>query len=224
MNEKIPSYNFIEECRYENLLIKNLGIKEYNVTWNEMHEFTKNRTYESNDEIWYLEHNSVFTLGQAGKKEHILTISDIPLVQTDRGGQVTYHGPGQLVGYLLVNLKRKNLGIKQFVCGIEQAVIKCLAEFDIKAHRIESAPGIYVNNAKICSLGLRVKNGCTYHGLSFNVNMDLTPFLYINPCGYKGMKVTQLKDLGGPDNIIDLMPILTKHLTEQLGYRVTVHV
>lgn len=198
------------------LIIRYLGLCEYAGTFNAMQEFTKNRDADTTDEFWILEHHRVFTQGQAGKSEHIICKSNIPIIQTDRGGQVTYHGPGQLVCYLLVDLKRNNFGIRKLVSGIEQAIIDFLAQYNILGHRIENAPGIYVNNEKICSLGLRIKKGCSYHGLAFNINMDTTPFSYINPCGFKGLQITQLKNEGGPQSVSEaatsLIPFLAKHL------------
>lgn len=161
-----------------------------------MQAFTAGRTPATPDEIWLLEHPPVFTLGQAGKREHLLTDIGIPVVPIDRGGQVTYHGPGQLVAYLLLDLKRRGYGVKELVRRMEQAVIDLLAEEGIRGERMEGAPGIYVHGAKIAALGLRVKGGCTYHGLALNVDMDLTPYQAINPCGYEGMAVTQLREQG----------------------------
>lgn len=176
--------------------IKRLGRVEYQPTWQAMQEFTATRSKDTPDEIWLLEHPPVFTLGMAGKREHLLADIGIPVVAIDRGGQITYHGPGQVVLYLLLDLKRRGYGIKELVRRMEQAIIDLLAEYRIQAQRQGGAPGVYVAGAKIAALGLRVKNSCTYHGLSLNVAMDLTPFQAINPCGYAGMPVTQLTDLG----------------------------
>ena len=159
-----------------------------------MQTYTLNRTPETSDQIWCVEHPAAFTQGRHGKAEHIINPHDIPVVQTDRGGQVTYHGPGQAVIYFLMDLKRSNTGIKYLVCKIEKSVIKLLESYGLKAHLIENAPGVYIDNKKIASLGLRVKHGKTYHGLSLNVDMDLTPFSYINPCGYQGLQMCQLAD------------------------------
>jgi lipoyl(octanoyl) transferase len=187
-----------EVPRQSTPIVKDLGLRPYEPTWRAMQEFTNQRKLQVQpaipDQLWLVEHEPVFTLGQAGKLEHLLQATNIPVVHTDRGGQITYHGPGQLTCYLLLDLKARNLGVKQLVCNIEAAVIALLQSYDIDAHRIAGAPGIYVSNAKICALGLRVKHGCTYHGLSLNVDMDLQPFSYINPCGYKDMQVTQLRD------------------------------
>ena len=160
-----------------------------------MQEFTAQRDDHSPDEIWLLEHPPVYTLGQAGKPEHLLNVTDIPLVNIDRGGQITYHGPGQLVAYTLIDIKRRGYGVRDLVQRMEQAIIELLARHAITAHRRDNAPGVYVNDAKIAALGLRIKHGCSYHGLALNVDMDLHPFANINPCGYQGMAVTQLRDL-----------------------------
>ena len=175
---------------------KRLGRVDYEPTWRAMQAFTAARTAETADEIWLVEHLPVFTLGQAGKREHLLRDIGIPVVAIDRGGQVTYHGPGQVVAYLLIDLKRRGIGVKELVRRMEQAVIDLLAEFDIRAERLAGAPGVYVQGAKIAALGLRIKGGCSYHGLALNVAMDLAPFAAINPCGYEGMAVTQMRDLG----------------------------
>jgi lipoyl(octanoyl) transferase len=161
-----------------------------------MQVFTAARTADTPDELWLLEHPPVYTLGQAGKPEHLLRVTDIPVVCIDRGGQITYHGPGQLIVYTLVDLRRRGYGIRELVGRMEQAVIEVLAARGITAERMAGAPGVYVGGAKIAALGLRVKQGCTYHGLALNVDMDLTPFAAINPCGYPGLLVTQCRDLG----------------------------
>jgi lipoyl(octanoyl) transferase len=178
------------------LIIRRLGRAEYAPTLRAMQDFTAARTPDAPDEIWLLQHPPVFTLGQAGKLEHLLQDIGIPVVPIDRGGQVTYHGPGQVVVYLLLDLRRRGYGVKELVRRMEQAVIDLLAEEGIRGERLDGAPGIYVNGAKIAALGLRVKGGCTYHGLALNVAMDLAPYRAINPCGYAGMAVTQIKDLG----------------------------
>lgn len=178
------------------LTLRRLGRVEYAPTLQAMQVFTSGRTPDAPDELWLLEHPPVFTLGQAGRREHVLQDVGIPVVPIDRGGQVTYHGPGQVVVYLLLDLRRRGYGVKELVRRMEQAVIDLLAEEGIRGERLDGAPGIYVNGAKIAALGLRVKGGCTYHGLALNVDMDLTPFKAINPCGHAGMAVTQLRDLG----------------------------
>ena len=173
-------------------LIKNLGQQPYQETWEHMREFTNQRDEHTQDEIWLLEHPPVFTQGQAGKPEHILDLGNIPLVQSDRGGQVTYHGPGQLVVYYLLDLKRRNIGIRTLVNQIENSVIALLKSYEVVAESKRDAPGVYVNGDKIASIGLRVRKGCTYHGLAFNLDMDLSPFARINPCGYQQLQMTQL--------------------------------
>jgi lipoyl(octanoyl) transferase len=161
-----------------------------------MRDFTSARTHETPDEIWLVEHPPVFTLGQAGRQEHVLTDLGIPIIPIDRGGQVTYHGPGQVVVYLLLDLRRRGYGVKELVNRLEQAVIDLLADYGVTAARLDGAPGVYVDGAKIAALGLRIRNGCSYHGLALNVDMDLSPYAAINPCGYAGMAVTQTRDLG----------------------------
>jgi len=177
-------------------LVRRLGRVEYEATWRAMQDFTARRTADTPDELWLLEHQPVYTQGQAGKAEHLIAATDIPVVPIDRGGQITYHGPGQVVAYALVDLRRRGYGIRELVSRMEQAVIDLLAAHGVTAARLAGAPGVYVDGAKIAALGLRVKHGCTYHGLAFNVDMDLAPFAAINPCGYAGMRVTQCRDLG----------------------------
>jgi lipoyl(octanoyl) transferase len=178
----------------DQVVIKHLGRVEYEPTWRAMQAFTAARTADTPDEFWVLEHLPVYTQGQAGKPEHLLHATTIPVVRIDRGGQITYHGPGQLVIYTLVDLRRRGYGIRDLVQRIEQAVINMLASLGVVGERISGAPGVYVGGAKIAALGLRVKHGCTYHGLALNVDMDLAPFLAINPCGLSGMAVTQCHD------------------------------
>jgi lipoyl(octanoyl) transferase len=173
-----------------------LGLADYEPTWRAMQQFTAQRTAGTADEIWLLQHPPTYTQGQAGKPEHLLNARNIPVVQIDRGGQITYHGPGQIVAYLLLDLRRWKINVRELVRLMEQAVIDVLAELNITASGRTDAPGVYVNDAKIASLGLKIKNSCSYHGLALNVDMDLTPFGFINPCGYAGMQVTQVKDLG----------------------------
>jgi len=179
----------------DTLVLRSLGQVPYDSTWQRMQEFTNLRDDQTPDEIWLLEHAPVFTQGQAGKAEHVLNAGDIPVVQADRGGQVTYHGPGQLVVYLLLNLRRKSLGVRDLVDLMEQSVVELLAEYGVQAYPKPDAPGVYVGDAKICSLGLRVRRGCSFHGLALNLDMDMEPFLRINPCGYAGMAMTQLASL-----------------------------
>ena len=181
--------------------VRRLGRVDYEPTWRAMQAYTARRDDASADELWLLEHPPVFTLGQAGKPEHLLRDIGVPVVKIDRGGQVTYHGPGQLVAYLLLDLARRRLKVRELVTLMEQALIDLLGDNGIVGERLAGAPGVYVKGAKIGALGLRVKNGCCYHGLSLNVNMDLTPFTAINPCGYSGLKVTQLADFGIADTV-----------------------
>jgi lipoyl(octanoyl) transferase len=198
------------------LRVRHLGRREYESTWRAMQDYTSRRGRESEDELWLLEHPPIYTLGQAGRREHILDPGAITVLKVDRGGQVTYHGPGQLVAYLLLDLKRARVGVRGLVTQLEQAVIALLADHDIQAHVRPGAPGVYVGDAKIASLGLRVRRGCTYHGLAVNVDMDLEPFTHINPCGHPGLAVTQLRDLGGPVDIDAVADELAFHILQQL--------
>jgi len=201
------------------VIIKYLPRTPYEHVWHDMRAFTIERTESSIDEIWFTEHEAVFTQGQAGKPEHILHTNNIPVIQSDRGGQVTYHGEGQILAYILCDIKQKELGIRTFVSTLENSIINLLTEeFNLISHSDCKAPGVYINNKKICSIGLRVKNGCTYHGLSFNVDMDLKPFSYINPCGYSNLEMTQLKDYVPNITIESLLPKLEYHLCKNLGY------
>lgn len=198
-------------------IIRNLGICDYQKIWKEMREFTETRNKNTPDEIWLLEHYPVFTLGFAGKKEHILNPGAIPVVKTDRGGQVTYHGPGQLVAYFLIDLRRRKLGVKQFVNILENTVIKLLSDYGVTAYADPQAPGIYVDQKKICSIGLKICNGCSYHGIAFNIDMELKPFSRINPCGYKNLQMTRLKDF--VPNITMGSYLDTLQLSKLLGYQ-----
>lgn len=182
-------------------LVRPLQLGDYNTIAQAMRVFTDRRTPETRDEIWFIEHNPIYTLGQAGKLEHILNPGNIPIVKTDRGGQVTYHGPGQLVIYPLLNLRRLKLGVRELVSLLENTIINLLATYDINAEAKKEAPGVYVNSAKIASIGLRIRRGYCYHGLAFNVAMDLSPFAGINPCGLSQLTITQLSDLGGPTDL-----------------------
>lgn len=201
------------------LCLRQLGQQEYQTTWQAMLDFTEQRQADTPSEIWLLEHPPVFTQGQAGKAEHILNLGDIPLVQTDRGGQVTYHGPGQLVLYTLLDLKKVRLGIRKLVTLLENAVIDLLASKNIQAQARTDAPGVYIENNKIASLGLRVRRGCTYHGLALNIDMDLAPFSRINPCGLTDIGVTQLSDLGVSLSCAEAGKLLAKYLAKELQYR-----
>ncbi|MGE5318842.1 MAG: lipoyl(octanoyl) transferase LipB [Hyphomicrobiaceae bacterium] len=196
----------------EKALVRYLGRVAYEPTWQAMQDFTARRTADTADEIWLLEHPPVYTQGQAGKPEHLLGTPDIPVVQIDRGGQITYHGPGQVVAYVLVDLRRRGYGIRELVTRMEQAVIDLLAAHGVPAARLPGAPGVYVGGAKIAALGLRVRHGCTYHGLALNVDMDLGPFAAINPCGYAGMRVTQCRDLGVKLSLAEAGPVLASSL------------
>ena len=198
------------------MIVRPLGCADYEPTWQAMMKFTAERSAETPDELWVVEHPPVYTLGQAGKPEHLLVDTGIPLVKIDRGGQITYHGPGQVVVYLLIDLPRRKLKVRELVSRIEQAVIDCLGEQGVTAERHDGAPGVYVGPAKVAALGLRVRNGCCYHGVSLNVDMDLSPFSAINPCGYAGMAVTQTKDLGIALTPPQAAEALTRHLIAQL--------
>ena len=197
--------------------IRYLGRQPYERVWRAMQACTDRRDDESDDELWLVEHPPIFTLGQAGRPEHVLDAGDIPLLQVDRGGQVTYHGPGQLVAYPLVDLRRLGLGVRQMVCQVEQAVIDTLAHWSIRASRRDGAPGVYVDDAKIMALGLRVRRGCSFHGLALNVAMDLSPYARINPCGFTGLAITQLIDLGGPAELETVAAELVRQLSSQLA-------
>ncbi|MGR5177983.1 lipoyl(octanoyl) transferase LipB [Vibrio parahaemolyticus] len=200
------------------LVVRKLGRKDYEPVWKAMHDFTDNRTEDTRDEVWLVEHNPVFTQGQAGKAEHLLNTGDIPVVQSDRGGQVTYHGPGQLVAYFLINLRRKKLGVRELVTHIENLVIQTLNAYNIESAARPDAPGVYVDDKKVCSLGLRIRKGCSFHGLALNINMDLSPFLRINPCGYAGMEMVQVSQLGGPQQVGVVEDELIKALITILDY------
>ena len=182
-----------------------------------MQRFTDARDQDTLDELWLVEHEPVFTLGQAGKPEHVLAPGEIPVLHVDRGGQVTYHGPGQIVLYPLLDLRRIGIGVREYVCRIEQAIIDTLDEWNIGGQRREGAPGVYVAGAKVAALGIRVRRGCTFHGLAFNIGMDLEPFHRINPCGYQGLQVTSMRDLGGPSSMDAVKPVLLDHIARQFG-------
>jgi len=200
----------------QTFIVRQLGRQDYQDVWQEMQHFTDTRSSNTADEIWVLEHPPIFTLGLNGKPEHILDAGDIPVVKCDRGGQVTYHGPGQLIIYLLLDLRRRDLGVKALVYKIEQAIIDLLAEQGIDGQRRKGAPGIYVDDAKIAALGLRVRRGCCYHGLSLNVNMELEPFSRINPCGFAGLATDQLAHHGTPHDLCTVGSNLISQLGRQL--------
>ncbi|MEZ6876483.1 lipoyl(octanoyl) transferase LipB [Enterobacter sp. KBR-315C3_2022] len=201
----------------DKILVRHLGLQPYEPVSQAMHDFTDSRDDATPDEIWLVEHLPVFTQGQAGKAEHLLMTGDIPVIQSDRGGQVTYHGPGQQVMYVMLNLKRRKLGVRELVTLLENTVVNTLAEYGIEAHPRADAPGVYVGESKICSLGLRIRKGCSFHGLALNINMDLAPFQRINPCGYAGMEMTQMRqwvEEATPDNI---RPVLLNNLLALLN-------
>jgi len=200
------------------LHLRQIGLCDYESSWRKMQHYTNQRTAASQDQLWLLQHPPVFTLGLAAKPEHLLSPGNIPIIKVDRGGQVTYHGPGQLMAYLLLDLHQKEFGIKKLVTHIEQAIIDLLQEYKITAHTQPGAPGVYVGEKKIAALGLRVRRGCTFHGLSLNVDMDLEPFSRINPCGYPGLEITQLADLGAVTDLKQVATDLSLHLASQLGY------
>ena len=195
--------------------IREKGLQDYVKTWEEMKSFTENRNSNTPDELWTLEHNSVFTQGLSGKPEHLLKATQIPIIQSDRGGQISYHAPGQLIIYCLIDIKRLGIGIKKMVTIIEQSLVELLSSYDITAHTLKGAPGVYVNNSKIAALGLKVKQGRTYHGLSLNIDMDLSPYTLINPCGYSDLKITQMRNLTNNHlNISDIKHELLEHLID----------
>jgi lipoyl(octanoyl) transferase len=199
------------------LTVRQLGLADYAPVWRAMQDFTDRRNDTTVDEFWLVQHPPVFTQGQAGRAEHLLAPGDIPVIQVDRGGQVTYHGPGQIVGYPLIDLRRLDIGVKDFVHRIEEVIIRVLAHHGVTGERVAGAPGIYVAGAKIASLGLRVRHGRSFHGLAFNIDMDLEPFRRINPCGYAGLEVTQLSALAPVE-----FAAVERHLIEEfsalLGY------
>lgn len=198
-------------------VVRHLGLVDYEASWRSMQKFTDERGAGTEDEVWFLEHPPVFTLGLNGKREHVLAPGDIPVVHVDRGGQVTYHGPGQLVVYPLLDLKRLHIGIRELVAALEQSVIELCAEFGIRAEARSDARGVYVEGRKLASIGLRIRRGCSYHGLALNVVNDLEPFSRINPCGYQGLQLTRLADLAAVSSLQDLTrrfePIVLRHLT-----------
>jgi lipoyl(octanoyl) transferase len=197
--------------------VRHLGLAEYEPTWRAMQRFTAERSASTADEIWFLEHPPVFTLGVSASRTHLLAPGDIPVVHTDRGGQVTYHGPGQLVVYPLIDLRRALLGVREFVSALERAVIDLAAQHGINASSRREAPGVYVQGRKLASVGVRVRRGGSYHGLALNVALDLAPFARINPCGYEGLQMTQLAELGGPRTVGECAAALEPHLRRTLG-------
>jgi lipoyl(octanoyl) transferase len=202
----------------EQLTLRYLGKQPYIETWQAMSDFTSQRNDDTADEIWVVEHPAVFTQGTAGKAEHLLQQTEIPVVKSDRGGQITYHGPGQLIVYLLINIRRKNFNVRSLVTIIEQSIIDLLNDYNVQAFAKADAPGVYVNGKKIASLGLKIRRGCSFHGLALNVDMDLSPFLQINPCGYVGLEMTQCKDEGIVLNTSTLAPLLIEKMNQKLQY------
>lgn len=200
------------------LIVRELGRRDYGSVWHEMQDFTRGRDQSTVDELWFVEHPPVYTQGVSGKAEHVLDPHGIPVVQSNRGGQVTYHGPGQVVGYVLFDLRRRKMGVRDLVSQLENAVIGLLQGYGINAAARKDAPGVYVDGAKVAALGLRVSQGCSYHGLALNVDMDLTPFQWINPCGYKELKVTQLRDLGVDAPLPVIKNKLLNILASNMGY------
>lgn len=198
------------------LQVVHWGRQNYNEMLKQMHQFTDNRDETTDDQLWIVEHDPVFSQGQAGKPEHLHNLGDIPLVNSDRGGQVTYHGPGQLIIYLMLNIRRRKLGVRDLVTAIETALVEALSSYGIAAFPKADAPGVYVGNKKIASLGLRIRKGCSFHGLALNVAMDMSPFLRINPCGYQGLEMTQTSELNGPKTLIDAEKVVLKALAQQL--------
>ena len=203
------------------LKLQYIGLSDYTGVWKRMQKFTDDRDAKTIDELWIVEHPPVFTQGQAGKSEHILNAGNIPVIQVDRGGQVTYHGPGQIVMYPLIDLKRHQIGIKKLVTGIEESIIQTLKHYNIDAKRRVKAPGVYVNAKKIASLGLRVRKGCTFHGLAFNIRMNLEPFSRINPCGILGLEVTQFSDYNDLVSFKEIQNVLIEKLCNQLNFKAT---
>lgn len=203
----------------DNIIVRALGLQDYLPIWKAMQKFTAERDETTPDELWCLEHTSTFTTGLNNKKEHLLKIKDIPIINIDRGGQVTYHGPGQLIVYTLIDLERLNIGVKDLVNAIEKSIIQLLKQYNIHATGEKGAPGVYVNKKKIAALGLRIKHNKSYHGLALNIDMDLAPFKQINPCGYKGLEVTQVSDLKYGVSLSDIEIDLTSQLSLILGYK-----
>jgi len=200
-------------------VVRSLGLQDYQTVWKSMQDFTLQRNAETLDEIWFVEHPPVFTQGQAGKIEHLLSPGSIPVVQVDRGGQVTYHGPGQKIVYFLVDIRRKKMGVRQLVSAIEKMVIQLLAKYNIESNARTDAPGVYVAEKKICSLGLKIKRGCSFHGLALNVDMDKSPFQRINPCGYEGMEVTQISDFVSDKTLLDIEKDFRQIIPNFLDYK-----
>lgn len=205
------------------VIIRDLGVQEYLPIWQKMQAYTDTRNNKDLDEIWLAEHLPVFTQGQAGKAEHILMPGDIPVIPVDRGGQVTYHGPGQLMMYILLDIKRRKLGVRHLVTALEECIVLTLAESGVHAYAKKDAPGVYVDEKKVCSVGLRIRKGCSFHGLAFNVNMDLAPFQRINPCGYAGLEMVDSAGLGGTANISSAKELVVKNFCKLLNISPLLH-
>ncbi len=206
----------MDDTAIGNIKIKQFGIVDYLTTWQAMKDFTNERSTVTQDEIWLLQHPPIYTQGLAGKPEHLLQNNNIDVIKTDRGGQITYHGPGQIIAYLLLDMHRLKLGVRELVTRMENAVVDLLKSYDIQAERRSGAPGVYVDNAKIAALGLKIKRGHCYHGIALNVDMDLTPFSHINPCGYTNLQVTQTRNLGITDSVVTLSNKLATQLIKQI--------
>ncbi|WP_040522650.1 lipoyl(octanoyl) transferase LipB [Aliiglaciecola lipolytica] len=202
---------------HTSLIVRQLGERSYQPVWQAMQDFTDSRSANTADEIWLVEHLPVFTQGQAGKEEHILAAGEIPLVKVDRGGQVTYHGPGQQTMYVLLDIKRRKLGVRHLVTALESCVVNTLRDYNIDAYPKADAPGVYVDDKKICSVGLRIRKGCSFHGLALNVNMDLSPFNRINPCGYAGLEMLNCTTIGGPQTVVEAGVKLVDHFCSLLN-------
>ncbi len=201
----------------QSIIIRQLGRQPYTPIWQAMQDFTDCRDDTTVDEIWLVEHEPVFTQGQAGKEEHVLAPGDIPVVKVDRGGQVTYHGPGQQMLYVLLNMKRNKLGVRDLVSALESCIVESLKPSGIQAYPRADAPGVYVDGKKVCSIGLRIRRGCSFHGLALNVNMDLAPFQRINPCGYAGLEMVNCAELNGPANTLEAGTIIIQQLCKLLA-------
>ncbi len=198
------------------LIVRQLGLEDYEPLWRRMQAFTNERDRETTDELWFTEHPPVFTLGVNAAPEHLLAPGDIPVVQIDRGGQVTYHGPGQLMVYPLIDLRRRGIGVRDLVTALEESVVDLLRECDVEAHAKKDAPGVYVRDVKVASVGLRIRRGSSFHGMALNVDVDLEPFSRINPCGFENLEVTDLKRLGAGEDLVDVSERLLPHFAERI--------
>lgn len=213
-----PKVATVARAEGRTLTVRRLGRQDYEPLWQSMQRHTDERDADTGDELWFTEHPPVFTLGLAGSREHVLAPGDIPVVHIDRGGQVTYHGPGQLMIYPLIDVRRAGIGVRRLVCALETAVIRMVAPWGIEAAGRRDAPGVYVEGRKLASIGLRIRRGASYHGMALNVDMDLEPFSRINPCGYQGLEMTDLARLGGPADLDEVAELLLAPLCEELGF------